>query len=408
MIGADHLRTASAVEKCRSVGARLGAIAVALLAGNSAAQAGCSPGDLWNALQNAANGLSSGCSAAAADPADWAALAALTGAAGITQVAGAPQFCQAVQSAYATLTNVQGNANSIVQKLSSLGILQNLPASAQQTVTNALNTIGDANGALSTLSCACSVATDQGIGQVAGDISACIQDAICGLQNVLPGFNQCTGSTNVQWVNCTQDPCATKDYYGNCILNPGIGYIANAPGAGGASVQCQSGASGEVCWSVLGADSNGNVTVEACLCPAGMQMNTSYNGGMTDSYGDPIPYLQCTCPSGTRPAGMSGGLSNVCICNNTNQPAQPPGPNGICPTPLTGAPCPSGQVNIGGNCVTPCADPSQVQLANGSCCSPAQASSCGVCCAAGQVPDPATGSCSPAFSPVPRRTFSAP
>ena len=373
------------------------AIFAASLGPTTRALADCSPGAIWGALQSAANGLSSGCSTAAADPADWTALGVLTGAAGITQVAGAPQFCQGVQSAYSTLTNVQGDANSVLQKLKDLGIYQNLPASAQQTVTSALSALGGANDALSTLACACSIATDQGIGQVGNDISACIQDALCSLQNALPGFNQCTGSTNVDWVDCTQNPCAQKSYYGQCLGT--AGFIPNAPGAGGPTVHCEAGPSGEVCWSVLGADSNGNVSVAACLCPSGMIMNASYNGGMTDSYGDPTPYLLCTCPTGTHAAGTSGGLSRVCMCDNTNQPPLPPGgPAGICPGPLTGTPCPNGQVNVAGRCVTPCADPSQVPLADGKCCSPSQASSCGICCPTGQIPDPVSGSCKPAAS----------
>jgi hypothetical protein len=403
MTPAIHEGAPGSVEERRSIGARAGAIVLAVafaLIGVSSADAGCSPGDIWNALQSAANGLSSGCSTAAADPADYAALGALTGAAGIAQVAGAPQFCQGVQSAYTTLNNVQGDANSVLQKLKDLGIFQNLSPAAQQTVASALGTLGGANAALSTLSCACSVATDQGIGQVGNDISACIQSALCSLQNALPGFNQCTGSTNVTWVDCTQDPCAQKGPYDSCIGKQG--YIPNAPNAGGASVQCKSGPTGQVCWSVLGADSNGNVSVAACLCPAGMTMNTSYNGGMTDSYGTPTPYLLCTCPSGTHPAGISGGLSRVCMCDNTNRPPLPlGGPAGICPPPLAGTPCPSGQVNVAGRCVTPCANPGQVPLSDGTCCSPSQASSCGICCPSGQIPDARTGSCKPAVSPAP-------
>ena len=401
MNSAIHGGVDRSVAKRRPIAARVAPfiLAAAAVSAVTPVQAGCSPSDIWNALQSAANGLSSGCSTAASDPADYVALGILTGAAGITQIGGAPQFCQGVQSAYSTLTNVQGNANSVLQKLKDLGIFDKLSTEAQNTVTSALGALGGANAALSTLSCACSIATDQGIGQLGNDLSACLQGAICSLQNALPGFNQCTGSTNVTWVDCTQDPCAKKSYYGQCLGTQG--YIPNAPGAGGAAVQCKSGPTGEVCWSVLGADSNGNVSVAACLCPAGMTMNTNYNGGETDSYGDPTPYLLCSCPSGTHPAGTSGGLSRVCLCDNTNQPPlRQGGPAGICPPPLTGKPCPAGQVNVAGKCVTPCAK-DQVPLANGTCCSPSQASSCGVCCPSGQIPDPVTGSCKATFSPVP-------
>jgi hypothetical protein len=364
----------------------------------------CSPNDILNALQNAFNGLSSGCASAAADPADWAALAGLTAGAGIAQAAGAPQFCQAVQGAYNAIQNGSQTVVDVEHRLQPY--MSSLPSSVQDSILQTLNGLDNAGksatDALSVVSCACSIVTDQGIGQVAGDVLACLQDAICFLQNNLPGFNQCSGSTNTTWVNCAQDPCAGRTNQFGCNPDPGIGYIPNAPGIGGAKVECSQDSGGEVCWSVLGADSNGNVSVLACYCPAPMQLNTGYNGGLTDGYGDPVPYLLCSCPQVTTQAGSSGGLSDICICNNTHLPAQAPGgPGGICPLPLTGAPCPTGQVNVGGKCITPCSDPSQVMLGSGSCCFPSQATSCGTCCPSGQSPDLATGNCVPTALPTP-------
>jgi hypothetical protein len=396
--------------KLRPRGNRLGFAAIVaaltLLLVPARADNSCNPNDILNALQSALNSLSNGCATAAADPADWAALAGLTAGAGIAQAAGAPQFCQAVQAAYNAIQSGSQTVGDVQSRLQP--IMSGLPSGVQNSIDQALNGLAGAGrgaaDALSVVSCACSIVTDQGIGQLAGDVLSCLQDAICFLQDNLPGFNQCSGTTNVTWVNCAQDPCAGRTNAFGCTPNPGIGYIANAPGpvTDGAKVECTQNSSGEVCWSVLGADQNGNVTVLACYCPAPMQLNTSYNGGLYDGYGDQIPYLLCSCPQGTTQAGSSGALSDICICNNTHLPAQAPGgPAGICPTPLTGTPCPSGQVNVGGSCVTPCSDPSQVMLGNGSCCFPAQATSCGVCCPSGQSPDLATGNCVATQLPAP-------
>jgi hypothetical protein len=66
-----------------------------------------------------------------------------------------------------------------------------------------------------------------------------------------------------------------------------------------------------------------------------------------------------------------------------------------CPLPLTGQPCPKGQINFGGKCVKPCTSSSEVMTPDGTCCDPNQVTFCGQCCPAGKVPDPANGTCTP-------------
>ena len=69
-----------------------------------------------------------------------------------------------------------------------------------------------------------------------------------------------------------------------------------------------------------------------------------------------------------------------CICNNTGQVARPTNSTyGSCPD-LTGKQCPKGQKNVENQCVTPCSDPTKLQMADGSCCDPKQVSACGTCC----------------------------
>jgi hypothetical protein len=145
---------------------------------------------------------------------------------------------------------------------------------------------------------------------------------------------------------------------------------------------------------VVGGDpNNGGVNIVACSCPAPRQI-VEHTG--VDAYGDPWPYFTCDCPAGTSPAGAG------CLCDTTHLPPQPIGvvtvvnPQGVsCPPPFLGTPCPKGQINLDGKCVTPCANPADGMTQNGACCDPNQVTSCGMCCPPGTTPDPVNGTCIP-------------
>lgn len=372
--------------------------AVITFSSATATHAGCSADDMLNAAQNAWNDLSSSCLETFADPADYIAFGVLAGVGALS-----PQFCQGVQ----TLSNAQGGASNVVGDLKQGGFFNGLSASEQQSISDALSGLASAGDALGVASCACSVVDDQGLGQLISDLGACLQDGLCDFANWIhsidPGINACSGGVNVVPVNCTGNPCTGSGWNMTCNYSAGLWPEECGSGpckSGDGSVQCkQQPGGGEMCSEVMGADANGTITVTSCFCPAPMKI-TQHQG--VDGSGDPWPYFTCDCPSGTHVAGTAGPLSGICICNNTNLPAQAAGgPGGICPFPLTGLPCPKGQVSVRGKCAPQCASPSQVRLANGTCCDPAQVTACGSCCPPGQRPDASTGDCTSAV-PQPR------
>jgi len=149
-------------------------VAVALLWPLPPARAGgCDINDLWNALQNTLNTISSSnCAGVSADPALWAPVGTAAGVmAGISQ---SQQFCQDVQNAQNQLTNVQGDGNSLVTQLNNLGIDTSF-------LSSILDAMGSAADALAVVECACGLSNN--ITQVGGDLGSCVQDALCDLQN---------------------------------------------------------------------------------------------------------------------------------------------------------------------------------------------------------------------------------
>jgi hypothetical protein len=371
--------------------------AAALFFQPSQARGDCSPSDLWNALENTFSTItSSGCAGVSADPALWAPVGVAAGVmAGVSQ---SQQFCQGVQNVQNQLSNLSGDGNSLVTQLDNLGVNADFLASA-------LSALGSASDALSVVECSCALSNN--ISQLGGDAGDCIEGALCDLQNLAnsldpSAFPSCSGHVVIQQSNCTQNPCQSN---GSC--NPNLGNVI---------VQCPAGddappvnqvngpnGSGTIVSVTNGADASGNIYVQQCICPPPMQGTwTSFGNyaGWGQIVQDPnCSFFTCNCPPDSQAAATSGAGAYVCICNNTHQPAQPPiktttNPGGIpCPVPLTGLPCPNGQTNDAGKCVPTCAS-NQILLANGTCCDPAQASSCGTCCPGGQSPDPVTGACS--------------
>ena len=141
----------------------------------SPARAGgsCDLNDIWNALQNTLNTISSAnCAGVTADPALWAPVGVAAGVmAGVSQ---SQQFCQDVQNAQNQLTNLQGDGNSLVTQLGNLGI----DASFLSSILDAMSSAADA---LAIVQCACGLSNN--ITQVGGDLGACVEDALCDLQN---------------------------------------------------------------------------------------------------------------------------------------------------------------------------------------------------------------------------------
>ena len=146
-----------------------------------------------------------------------------------------------------------------------------------------------------------------------------------------------------------------------------------------------------------------------CFCPSPMKLaavpNAYLNGG-TPSNGHVIYY--CQCPNlgpgqTTHPAAASGPLAEVCICDldriaaagRVKSSINPTG--SICPIPLTGIPCPSGQVNVGEQMRGPLRQQrSQAMTPNGVCCESGRGHRRAERAARlGRSPDLANGTCTP-------------
>jgi hypothetical protein len=386
----------------RRIAASLGAVlvAAATLTPASRAHAGgsCSVDDLWNALQNTLNTISSSnCAGVTADPALWAPVGVAAGVmAGVSQ---SQQFCQDVQNAQNQLTNVQGDGNSLVTQLNNLGFDASF-------LSSVLDAIGSAADALAIVQCACGLSNN--ITQVGGDLGACVEGALCDLQNLAnqldPSlFGSCSGSIYNAPTNCTQNPCNAQT--GACDPNLADSSIIRCPPGDDAPPVSQSPASGNgtIVSVVEGASAKGVISVESCICPAPMTVTWVNNSGYaqwSNIVSDPAcQVFVCACPQGTTPASNSGAGQYVCICPN-GQTAQPPvkttlNPEGVpCPPSLTGPTCSNGQVDFEGKCVPACTA-NEVRTPAGNCCNPNQVTMCGACCPAGMTPDPSNGTCAP-------------
>ncbi len=354
----------------------------------------CDPQDFWNALQNAASSVSSpACDTTYADPVGDAALVGLAAAlGGVMAEDPSANVCGAINNAFNDLTNGQSDLGTLSSALGNLGVATGALDTVQQLLSGAANPVAAAE-------CACQ--WDQGVGALGGDVLACLQSAICGIQqDVGWGGCGCTPPTPVA-ANCTP-PIEECTGYG---ANPNDPACANAiygqNGVNPPPVITKSVAGGTMVISVTdGWDGHSQYCSPDtyCFCPAPMQVVPEPNyyqdgGNINNGY---VMYV-CECPSGTTAAGTSGGLAEVCMCPD-GRPAVPSqvsllNPTGsICPPIVT---CPTGQEMIGGKCVTPCSNPNEGMTMSGACCDPNQVTSCGQCCPPGTIPDPTDGTCIP-------------
>lgn len=379
--------------------ARAAVLAAAIFAIVTPAKAdspSCNLFDLGNALLNAAGALtSSQCETAFADPAGAGIVTGLAGVlAGVlaaNQQTG-DQLCNAINNGI----NVQNDAGSVAGLIDSYFPGQGLGSAVQTT-------LGTFAGPLAAASCACSV--DQGLSQLGGDALSCIQAGICALQEAI--FNQpcsCTPQLPHSASNCSP-PAWCANSAANENNSECQGAIIGAPSNPPQFIE-QSSPGGTLVLDVMGS-CGGNVY---CFCPSPMTLQKWQNWWQGS---DPLNgtastwYYSCQCPPGT---SASPDNPNVCICNGSSIVATPPDSAGIICHVLTGKTCGPGQENVNGKCVTPCADPSQIQLASGTCCNPAQAAACGECCPSGQAPDPVMGNCKPTLheNPGPVRPLPGP
>lgn len=332
----------------------------------------CSLQDIGNALQTTYNGFTNGECAAACDNSVTCALAVWATVAVGAMGSQSQGFCNAVGQA----SNWTGDAASDTQTAKNL--LNQAGSNFAQQFESYLNTLGSTVADIASIetpfTCACSIAA--GLGQTFSDLGACVQSALCWLSNSLSDLtggwiSGCTTNISISWGDCNQLGCAPA-------------------GSDGCPILCNSAKT--VCFQPCGE------SVAACSCPPPMVLGTA---GPDNPVGGQYQNLTCNCPAGTHAPPNAGGVISVCMCDNTGLVAQPPSnPTGMCPLPLTGVPCKKGETNYGGTCRPTC-PAGTAPLANGLCCAPTQASSCGQCCPAGQSPNPRTGGCGGATT-IPR------
>jgi hypothetical protein len=282
-------------------------------------------------------------------------------------------------------------------------------ANINQLVTNYFGTgvgsdlvgaLSSAAGPLATLSCACSI--DRGVGQIANDIGSCFEAAVCqGVELITPKPCNCTHPLPTANDNCTAPlKCAKQAHAADAeckddILEDVTQKPPNYKVSGNYILDFNYTWDGSSYWCS---------PQHFCSCPSPMKLVQ-----VPVDWDQNVAMFTCQCPTDPSnpndpntpnnthappaPPGVPPALE--CICNNTGQVAKPEGsPYGICPN-LAGKQCPPGQKNVDNECVTPCSDPTKLQMADGSCCDPQQVSACGSCCPSGQSPNPKTGNCSP-------------
>ena len=372
------------------------AIVAAMILLASPARAGCNPSDIFNAAKNTFSGLGS-CAAACADGVGCGAAAflasALSGVAAEGGQGAVNSFCSQAQGL--------NDVNQITDLLKKAG------ASSIDELANVLNTVGSLS---SVVKCACE--TEQGAGSLGSDIGDCMEEGLCWLQDQLGlGSCYCTrpppALANCAAINVKE--CQGKDFLTRmhdpaCVASGSI--INTNPNGVNSGSDMQA-------WQPTfietttpqgtfveelppSAEGTGCGGIRYCFCPAPMKADWP----QIPNPGSDVNFyaFACDCPDGTHPGAMMPNGISSCLCDDTNQPANFGfAPFGMCPPPA----CPKGQTRLSPDspCVTPCSDPKQGMAFDGSCCDPAQMTTCGKCCPSGTVPDPKSGTCVPRPQP---------
>jgi hypothetical protein len=369
----------------------------------SPARAGCSLDDVGKAFYGTLNATLDCKSVCESEEACDAAVALDLALAGVALEGSDTGQGQALVDKFCK--EAQGTADQIVGTLNT--VFGN--AIAQEVLGDLSTQLSSVGSAAKVVKCSCE--TEQSTKSLGSGVGECMQEALCGL-----GIDfgcactrppaQTAQCPSIDVKKCTEDhnysgiwnpACIPSGSIANCNPNwQQCGYagygtsVAKAETPEGTlAIRMPPTAEGTGC----------NEGVESCFCPAGM--NATWHEVPNPNSGDHRYIFSCDCPYDaknpdhqTHPGPlMPSGISS-CLCNNTNQPANfGLAPFGMCPPPA----CPAGQTRMGGvgDCVTPCSDPSQGMAFDGSCCNPAQMTSCGECCPPSTVPDPKSGTCVP-------------
>ncbi|NLH81395.1 MAG: hypothetical protein GX458_11205 [Phyllobacteriaceae bacterium] len=381
----------------RGSGSRLLCAVVAagvLLLAPGRAGAGCSLSDIGEAFVGTLKATAT-CKSACETGPGCAASIWLAAALGAAAVQGSDtgkgqalvdQFCK---EATGTVDEVAGKLQTIFGN-----------AVAEQIFGDFAKEMSNAGSLGKIVECACG--TEQNTNALGSAIGDCLSEAMCaigmGCQCERPAPRQadcssidtqaCAGKSSVAQM---KDPACrpSSDIFNNNATGNShyYGYEGYSP-----YLWVQKKSDGTLV-QVLPADNTQCAGMVWCFCPASMV--SAWHAVPNPESSEWRYAFSCDCPAKThRGPTLPSGLSS-CLCDDTGAPAILDGfaPLGICPPPA----CPAGQVRISadGDCVTPCADPTKGMTFDGSCCDPAQMSSCGTCCPVGTVPDAKSGGCVP-------------
>jgi hypothetical protein len=378
------------------------AIVAAMVLLASPAQSGCNPTDIFNAGKQLATGLSD-CAAACADGVGCTAAMAVSGA--LTGVA--------AQAGQGTVNSFCSQAQGdIVKALSDLNSVGGIGKDLLGEIADALNAVSNP---AEVVTCACG--TEQGGDSLGSDLGDCVEDGLCALAGVFGDPCGCPAPPPRAVANCGAIDVKTCAKYGygdklsiwqhpECVAPGSIGATCPNPpcwdpyAAWDGTLLVLTTSSGTYVSTVPAwAEGECNPGQQSCFCPAPMKADWLE---VPNPDSDDREYVfACDCPDGTHPGATKPNGISSCLCDGTNQPANFGFAlfGGMCPPPA----CPAGQTRLGSDpnspCVTPCSDPKQGMAFDGSCCDPAQMTTCGKCCPPTTVPDPNSGTCVPRPQP---------
>ncbi len=357
----------------------------------------CSPAEIEQAAKNVYDTVPKKCAAHAKNPVFYGLTAYLIA---LTQAPEGKKFCAAVATAKAEgekaknkLLDLYGELDEEQQK----GLKEKLPI-----LSDGASTAQDALDGLALVDCACIVAQWEAPADLYVELSTCVADGVCQAQdwahdNISPDFPSCTPAPPEapSKIECNVDPRVKKGAFyelekpyvgfnsGNSCKDPGYVCVGSLCYAKDLLVKSKSTA-------FVG-------TNTYCYCPPHMQQMDWFQ----DASGC-INFLKCACPAGTKPLGATGPQAFLCVCDKTGLP---PEADGSCPKPVVcNCPpgevvlakddkagtctcgCADGQFKLGGKCVAPCGKEGNVMMADGRCCPPSSATTCGTCCPAGLKP----------------------
>jgi hypothetical protein len=391
------------------------AVLAAMILAASPARADCSLKDIWNAVTGTitatktcfslcAGGNEAGCYAAAYLDVVLFMIAASGSDTGKGQEI-VNEFCSQAPAKAKEIAD----KTKIGAKIADL--LKQVDPSIKDSVLGELAEVLNSVAAAETvLKCSCE--TEQGTAGLGTEIAICIEAGICAVEELLGGScptcdrlpasqAQCAAINKT----CETIPVRKWKEHPEC-KNIGAGSITSFSKDGSylsqtyredwaATVTTTS----EGTLATYYPSSNAcNQGIRWCACPAPMVPKWVWYGDTSGGYHEYT--FACNCPEGAHPGALLPSGISECICDDTNIRADFNSLLGMCP----GKACPPGQTRLGGDktkpCVTPCSDPTQGMGFDGTCCNPAQMTTCGKCCPAGTIPNAGTGACEKPPGPV--------